>query len=269
MDGSTFVRRLLDRRRGAARPATRRAAIVDAAALVFDRDWRSSGGLRDDGLGASRAAGYWSRNHSHIAQSIPLEDALVEDPIQVMFNGGVDDDAARSFARGCRAEVQAGYAVSDDRVRASRLFAGRCDVAGGDEGSRARVARGAAGIEPRRGDGRSATTSTISRCSSSPGTPVVMANAVDEPQVTRLARAPLIRTKPASRRQSSGSFYDADRKPRDSSRSKNTPICSSHSTQVCPRPDASLIVVGQLTFHEPTHELAIDGSSESSVPHET
>jgi hydroxymethylpyrimidine pyrophosphatase-like HAD family hydrolase len=34
---------------------------------------------------------YWSRNHSHIAQSVPLEDALIEDPIQVMYNGGVED----------------------------------------------------------------------------------------------------------------------------------------------------------------------------------
>ena len=34
---------------------------------------------------------YWSRNHSHIAQSVPLEDALIEDPIQVMYNGGVHD----------------------------------------------------------------------------------------------------------------------------------------------------------------------------------
>jgi len=33
---------------------------------------------------------YWSRNNSHIAKSVPLEDALTEDPIQVMFNGAVD-----------------------------------------------------------------------------------------------------------------------------------------------------------------------------------
>ena len=90
MDGSTFVRRLLDR--DTARQvlnATRRHR--HAAALVFDRDfdrqvvyetmdWEHPGRQR-----------YWSRNHSHIAQSIPLEDALIEDPIQVMYNGGVDD----------------------------------------------------------------------------------------------------------------------------------------------------------------------------------
>ena len=31
----------------------------------------------------------WSHNNSHIAKSVPLEDALTEDPIQVMFNGAV------------------------------------------------------------------------------------------------------------------------------------------------------------------------------------
>ena len=90
MDGSTLARRLLDR--NVAR------SVLDgtrdqrhAAALIFDRDadrqvvyetmdWDHPGRQR-----------YWSRNHSHIAQSVPLEDALIEDPIQVMFNGGVND----------------------------------------------------------------------------------------------------------------------------------------------------------------------------------
>jgi len=62
----------------------------DSTALVFDRDadrqvvfetmdWEHPGRQK-----------YWSRNNSHIAQSVPLEDALTEDPIQVMFNGAVD-----------------------------------------------------------------------------------------------------------------------------------------------------------------------------------
>jgi hydroxymethylpyrimidine pyrophosphatase-like HAD family hydrolase len=102
MDGSTFVRRLLDK--DTARQvlaATRRHR--HAAALIFDRDldrqviyetmdWDHPGRQR-----------YWSRNHSHIAQSIPLEDALVEDPIQVMYNGGVDD--MRALFEWLRAEV--------------------------------------------------------------------------------------------------------------------------------------------------------------------
>ncbi|HKE83824.1 MAG TPA: HAD-IIB family hydrolase [Vicinamibacterales bacterium] len=89
VDGATLARRLLNR-------AVARTVLTatlphrDAAALIFDRDeerqvifetmdWEHPGRKR-----------YWSRNHSHIAQSIPLEDALTEDPIQVMFNGSVD-----------------------------------------------------------------------------------------------------------------------------------------------------------------------------------
>jgi hydroxymethylpyrimidine pyrophosphatase-like HAD family hydrolase len=48
---------------------------------------------------------YWSRNQSLIAQSVPLEDALVEDPIQVMFNGGVE--AMRSLVESLRRETRA------------------------------------------------------------------------------------------------------------------------------------------------------------------
>ncbi len=104
VDGATLARRLLDR--GIAKAvldATR--AYRDAAALIFDRDadrqvvyetmdWEHPGRKR-----------YWSRNRTHIAQSVPLEAALDDDPIQVMFNGAVDAmgelaDALRQDARG-------------------------------------------------------------------------------------------------------------------------------------------------------------------------
>ena len=87
-DGSTLARRLLDR--GVARQVLHAMRDYrDAAALVFDRDadrqvvfetmdWEHPGRQK-----------YWSRNNSHIAKSVPLEDALTEDPIQVMFNGAV------------------------------------------------------------------------------------------------------------------------------------------------------------------------------------
>jgi Cof subfamily protein (haloacid dehalogenase superfamily) len=102
MDGATLIRRLLDR--STARhvlDATRRHR--HAAALIFDRDfdrqvvyetmdWEHPGRQR-----------YWSRNHSHIARSVPLEDALIEDPIQVMYNGGVED--MRALFGWLRAEV--------------------------------------------------------------------------------------------------------------------------------------------------------------------
>jgi hypothetical protein len=89
MDGSTFARRLLDRR-VARRVLHAMRDYRDATALVFNRDadrqvvfetmdWEHPGRQK-----------YWSRNNSHIAKSVPLEDALTEDPIQVMFNGAVD-----------------------------------------------------------------------------------------------------------------------------------------------------------------------------------
>ena len=89
MDGSTLARRLLDRR-VAREVLTATLPHRDNAALIFDRDverqvifetmdWEHPGRRR-----------YWSRNHAHIAQSVPLEDALTEDPIQVMFNGSVE-----------------------------------------------------------------------------------------------------------------------------------------------------------------------------------
>jgi hypothetical protein len=104
MDGATLARRLLDRRTARdVLDATR--DYRDAAALIFDRDaegqvvfetmdWEHPGRQR-----------YWSRNHSRIARSVPLEAALVEDPIQVMFNGGVGHmrtlaDTLRRDARG-------------------------------------------------------------------------------------------------------------------------------------------------------------------------
>jgi HAD superfamily hydrolase (TIGR01484 family) len=88
MDGSTLARRLLDRD-VARRVLHAMRDYRDATALVFDRDadrqvvfetmdWEHPGRVK-----------YWSRNNSHIAQSVPLEAALTEDPIQVMFNGAV------------------------------------------------------------------------------------------------------------------------------------------------------------------------------------
>jgi Cof subfamily protein (haloacid dehalogenase superfamily) len=89
MDGTTFVRRLLDRQ-VARRVLDDTRPHRDAAALIFDRDAERQVVYETmdwDHPGRHR---YWSRNHAHIARAIPLEDALDEDPIQVMFNGGVE-----------------------------------------------------------------------------------------------------------------------------------------------------------------------------------
>jgi Cof subfamily protein (haloacid dehalogenase superfamily) len=89
MDGSTRARRLLDRN-VAREVLAANAAHRAATALVFDRD--SHGQIVFETMDWSHPGrkGYWARNKSLIARSVPLEDALVEDPIQVMFNGGYE-----------------------------------------------------------------------------------------------------------------------------------------------------------------------------------
>jgi Cof subfamily protein (haloacid dehalogenase superfamily) len=108
MDGSRFARRLLDR--GIARAvldATR--PFRHAAALVFDRDADRQVMFETMDWEHPGRKAYWARNQSLIAQSVPLEDALIEDPIQVMFNGGVE--AMRALVIHLRAEAGA-FAVS-------------------------------------------------------------------------------------------------------------------------------------------------------------
>ena len=103
MDGSTLARRLLDR--GVARSvldSTR--PFRHAAALVFDRDVDRQVIFETMDWEHPGRKAYWARNQSFIAQSVPLEDALVEDPIQVMFNGGVE--AMRSLVGALRADAR-------------------------------------------------------------------------------------------------------------------------------------------------------------------
>jgi Cof subfamily protein (haloacid dehalogenase superfamily) len=87
MDGSTRARRLLDK--NVARTVLdSNAGHRASTALVFDKD--SHGQIVFETMDWSHPGrkGYWARNKSLIARSVPLEEALVEDPIQVMFNGG-------------------------------------------------------------------------------------------------------------------------------------------------------------------------------------
>ena len=88
-DGATFARRLLDRR-VARRVLHAMRDYRDATALVFDRDTEGQVVFETMDWEHPGRQKYWSRNNSHIAKCVPLEDALTEDPIQVMFNGGVE-----------------------------------------------------------------------------------------------------------------------------------------------------------------------------------
>ena len=108
MDGTTLARRLLDRTvavavLGATRP------FRDAAALVFDRDEDRQIVFETMDWDHPGRRAYWDRNKSRIAWSAPLEAALDEDPIQVMFNGSVEP--MRALARRLR-QLSPDFAVS-------------------------------------------------------------------------------------------------------------------------------------------------------------
>jgi Cof subfamily protein (haloacid dehalogenase superfamily) len=108
MDGSTLARRLLRREVAqAVLDSTRR--FRDAAALIFDRDMDRQIVFESMDWAHPGRKAYWARNASRIARSDPLEEALVEDPIQVMFNGGVA--AMRDLAGALRADATE-FAVS-------------------------------------------------------------------------------------------------------------------------------------------------------------
>lgn len=88
-DGSRFARRLLGKE--VARDVL--AAAPDfrhAAALIFDRDHGHQLIFETMDWEHPGRKAYWEKNRSHIACAEPLEGALSEDPIQVMFNGGVE-----------------------------------------------------------------------------------------------------------------------------------------------------------------------------------
>jgi Cof subfamily protein (haloacid dehalogenase superfamily) len=108
MDGTTIARRLLDRHVARALlEATR--GIRHATALIFDRDLDRQVVFESMDWEHPGRKNYWEKNQSLIAQTVPLEAALDEDPIQVMFNGGVEE--MRSLAGELRHQG-AGYAVS-------------------------------------------------------------------------------------------------------------------------------------------------------------
>jgi Cof subfamily protein (haloacid dehalogenase superfamily) len=99
-DGSTLARRLLPRETAAAVLDTTRD-YRHAAALIFDRDAERQFIFETLDWETPNRKGYWERNQSLIDRAVPLEDALVEDPIQVMFNGGVDEMRVLRGLLGC------------------------------------------------------------------------------------------------------------------------------------------------------------------------
>jgi Cof subfamily protein (haloacid dehalogenase superfamily) len=85
-DGRTLVRHLLPRDVAAEVLAATRA-FRDATALVFDRPRAAQ--VVHEGLDTTDAhrRSYYDHNRDYIEEVVPLEAALTEDPIQVMFSG--------------------------------------------------------------------------------------------------------------------------------------------------------------------------------------
>jgi Cof subfamily protein (haloacid dehalogenase superfamily) len=113
IDGRTLARRLL--KRDVARrvlEATRH--VREHAAVIFDRDAERQIVFESMDWTHPNRQGYWDRNHWLIDRTTPLEDSLIEDPIQVMFNG--NPMAMRELSETLRASGDSGsgpaYAVS-------------------------------------------------------------------------------------------------------------------------------------------------------------
>jgi HAD superfamily hydrolase (TIGR01484 family) len=103
MDGTVLARRLLDRRIAqdvldATRP------LRDHAALVFDRDESNQIVFETMNWEHPGRKNYWLRNSHLIGQTVPLEAALIEDPVEVMFNGAAVTmrSLTESLRRGAR-----------------------------------------------------------------------------------------------------------------------------------------------------------------------
>jgi Cof subfamily protein (haloacid dehalogenase superfamily) len=87
-EGKTLLRHLLQRQ------TARRVLLATepwryAAAVVFDRPMANQVMLQSIDWEDPTRGGYYKRNREFLAEAVPLESCLVEDPIQVMYTGGV------------------------------------------------------------------------------------------------------------------------------------------------------------------------------------
>jgi Cof subfamily protein (haloacid dehalogenase superfamily) len=108
MDGTVLARRLLDRRI-AQNVLAATLPLRDHAALIFDRDESNQIVFETMNWEHPGRKNYWLRNSHLIGQTIPLEAALTEDPVEVMFNGAAV--AMRSLTESLQREAR-GYTVS-------------------------------------------------------------------------------------------------------------------------------------------------------------
>lgn len=111
-DGVTHLRHLL-RRETAAKVLRLTRSWRDGAAVLFDRPRENQVMLESFEWDNPNRAAYYSRNREFLGAVSPLEECLVEDPIQVMFTGQMQPmrDAV-SALRGCAFTAEFGLAVT-------------------------------------------------------------------------------------------------------------------------------------------------------------
>jgi Cof subfamily protein (haloacid dehalogenase superfamily) len=88
LDGRTIARRLLPRE-VAGRVLALTSRFRHASAILFDREAAGHVVAESMDWDHPHRRGYWERHRHFIGHAAPLEAALTEDPIQVMFNGDV------------------------------------------------------------------------------------------------------------------------------------------------------------------------------------
>lgn len=103
--GETFHRQLLDRE-AARRVLGATPEYRSGTTVVFDRPRENQIIFESLDLTNNSRREYWERNRQFIGEASPLESCLIEDPIQVMFTGGVE--AMRDIAGRLRAIDGAG-----------------------------------------------------------------------------------------------------------------------------------------------------------------
>jgi hydroxymethylpyrimidine pyrophosphatase-like HAD family hydrolase len=86
-EGNTALRHLLSRDAARTILASTRA-FEDSVAIVFDRQDERQIVFERMNWSHPHRRGYYARNHAYITE-VPLDAALDDDPIQVMFNGSV------------------------------------------------------------------------------------------------------------------------------------------------------------------------------------
>jgi 5-amino-6-(5-phospho-D-ribitylamino)uracil phosphatase len=116
-NGETLIRHLL--------PVEAARAVVegtkgyrDATAVVFDRPRAAQVVHERLDIRDAHRRSYFERNRGYIVEVVPLEAALTEDPIQVMFSGGVRRmREVAACVRGLDAAPQVAIAVTEYESR--------------------------------------------------------------------------------------------------------------------------------------------------------